>query len=178
MCIDENGIAMVVGLNRAYFLSPWCNFPEACVAAAPLTWTNGVKVYIVVGPGSYTMAPSAAKSVSLKDWATVAGGVYNYWTASNGTLTIGQNTPTPAVCNLPTVYTFVGSGNWNLPQNWLHQSMPPSTVTGSVEIVIDPVANCECVLNISQVVAQNARISVVSGKKFIIVGNLVIQKQD
>ena len=98
VCIDQNGIAMVVGLGKAYFLRQWCAAPETCSPGQPLTWTNGVKVYVLAGPGSYNAVPAADKSVDLNDWITVTGGTYEYWTVSSGALTIGQTNGTPAVC--------------------------------------------------------------------------------
>ncbi|MCX6247202.1 MAG: T9SS type A sorting domain-containing protein [Bacteroidetes bacterium] len=99
VCIDENGIGMVIGVNKAYFLRQWCAAPETCVSGLPLTWTNGAKVYIIKGPGNYTTLPDRSKSVNLSDWITVSGGTYNYWTVNNGLLTIGQTTGTPVICN-------------------------------------------------------------------------------
>lgn len=100
VCIDENGVGMVVGLGKAYFLRQWCAAAETCSSGQPLTWTNGAKVYVVTGPGSYTAVPSVAKSVNLNDWTTVMGGTYEYWNVNSGVLTIGQTSGTPNVCSL------------------------------------------------------------------------------
>ena len=100
VCIDENGIGMVVGLNNAYFLRQWCAVPETCITGNPLTWTNGANVYVINGPGSYTAMPSVTKSVDLNNWTAVMGGTYEYWTVNTGVLTIGQTTGTPVSCNL------------------------------------------------------------------------------
>jgi cyanophycinase-like exopeptidase len=100
VCIDENGLGMVVGLGKAYFLRQWCNVPETCVPGQPLTWSNGVKVYKISGPGSYTAAPAASKSVDLTNWTAVTGGDYEYWTVNAGVLTIGQTTATPSICTI------------------------------------------------------------------------------
>ena len=99
VCIDQNGIGMVVGLGKAYFLRQWCAVPEICVSGQPLNWTNGVKTYIILGPGDYTSVPSTSKSVNLNDWTTVMGGNYEYWTVNAGVLSIGQTTGTPVICN-------------------------------------------------------------------------------
>lgn len=37
VCIDENGISMVVGLGKAYFLRQWCAAPETCLLGIQLT---------------------------------------------------------------------------------------------------------------------------------------------
>ncbi len=106
VCIDENGIGMVVGINKAYFLRQWCAEPETCITGNPLTWTNGAKIYVINGPGSYTAIPTVAKSVDLKNWTTVMGGTYEYWTVNAGILSIGQTTGTPVTCNITGVADF------------------------------------------------------------------------
>jgi cyanophycinase len=106
VCIDENGIGMVVGLNKAYFIEQWCSAPETCIAGSPLTWTNGTKVYAIKGPGTYSGIPTVAKSVDLNNWTTVMGGTYEYWTVNAGVLTMGQTTGTPVICNLTEVPDF------------------------------------------------------------------------
>jgi cyanophycinase-like exopeptidase len=103
VCIDENGIGMVIGLNKAYFIRQWCAAPETCITGNSLTWTNGAKIYAIKGPGNYTSIPTAAKSVDLTNWTTVMGGTYEYWTVNDGVLTIGQPAGTPAICNLTSV---------------------------------------------------------------------------
>ena len=99
VCIDENGVAMVVGPGKAYFLRQWCANPEKCSPGQPFTWTNGAKVYVIAGPGNYTAVPSVSKSVNLNDWTTVMGGTYEYWGVNSGVLTIGQTIGTPSICN-------------------------------------------------------------------------------
>ncbi|MEI6349008.1 MAG: T9SS type A sorting domain-containing protein [Bacteroidota bacterium] len=106
VCIDENGIGMVVGFNKAYFIRQWCEAPETCVEGNPLTWTNGAKIYAINGPGNYTSVPTTTKSVDLNNWTTVMGGTYEYWTVNTGVLTIGQTTGTPVICNPAGVADF------------------------------------------------------------------------
>ncbi len=100
VCIDENGLGMVVGLGKAYFVEQWCAAPETCVSGQPLTWTNGVRVYVITGTGSYTTLPTNARSFDLTNWTTVTGGSYQFWTVNAGVLTIGQTSGTPTVCSL------------------------------------------------------------------------------
>jgi cyanophycinase len=101
VCIDENGIAMVVGSSKAHFIRQWCAGPETCEPEKALDWTTGVQVYVVTGIGRYSL-PSTSQSVDLKNWTTVAGGAYEYWTVNNGAITLGQATSTPTTCG-PTV---------------------------------------------------------------------------
>ncbi len=72
-------------------------------------------------------------------------------------------------------YTFNGNGNWNDAANWLNGLMPPSTITGCSEIIIDPLATGECVLNILQTVSAGAKITIRNGKSFRIENDLLIQ---
>ena len=174
VCIDENGLAMVVGLNKAYFLRQWCAVPETCFPGSALTWSNGAKVYIINGPGSYTTAPNINKSINLNDWVTVQGGIYNFWTVNAGVLTIGQTSPTPNICNTAiATYTFIGDGNWSNKSNWLNELMPPIYATTAIQIIIDPIASGECVLdNYNQTFSNGVKIIVSTGKKFRVNGNL------
>jgi len=97
VCIDENGIAMVVGTSKAHFIRQWCSGPEICEPGKPLNWTTGAQVYVIRGTGR-SAEPSATLSVDLKNWTTVAGGAYEYWTVNNGVITLGQASSTPVVC--------------------------------------------------------------------------------
>ena len=100
LCVDDAGLAMVVGLGRAYFLRQWCAGPETCLSGQPLTFSNGARVYVLPGPNSYTTPPSAARALPLTSWTGGTGGTYEFWTVSAGVLTLGQPTGTPAVCAL------------------------------------------------------------------------------
>jgi hypothetical protein len=117
VCIDQNGIGMVVGLGKAYFLRQWCAAPETCTSGQPLTWTNGVQVYKINGPGSYTAAPSFSRSVNLTNWTTVMGGIYEFWTVNAGVLTIGQTTGIPVFCNPVAVNDIVDELDINIYPN-------------------------------------------------------------
>ena len=48
------------------------------------------------------------------------------------------------------VFRFIGNGEWNSAVNWLNNRIPPKTLTPCAQIIIDPVANGECVLNTYQ----------------------------
>jgi hypothetical protein len=71
-------------------------------------------------------------------------------------------------------YTFTGNGNWDDAANWSDNTIPPSTITGSAVIVINPQQDGECVLNVEQHISSSANLSVAEGKKFRILGNLII----
>jgi hypothetical protein len=70
------------------------------------------------------------------------------------------------------VYVFTGNGNWDVPANWKDNRMPPQVVQNNVQIIIDPVAGGQCILNVPQWVKADSQIKVLTGKSFKIQGNL------
>ena len=74
-----------------------------------------------------------------------------------------------------TSYTFTGTGNWNVPSNWLNNLVPPSTAPTCSEIIIDPQVGGECVLNVTQTMPAGTRLTVKTGKKLRIPGALIMQ---
>lgn len=81
------------------------------------------------------------------------------------------------MCNsiAPKVYTFIGNGNWSNALNWANGNVPPAVLPAGDQIVIYPLANGECVLNVNQSISSAAGLFVVANKKFRITGNLSIQ---
>jgi hypothetical protein len=75
----------------------------------------------------------------------------------------------------PVTYRFTGNGNWNEPDNWANSLVPPPILPPGDLIIIDPVAGGECLLNVTMTVSTSASITVISGKRFRIPGNLIIQ---
>ena len=73
------------------------------------------------------------------------------------------------------IYSFTGDGNWDVAANWSNNTIPPALLPAFSEIVIDPIVNGKCVLNISQTISKNAIITVRTGKKMIVPGALTIQ---
>jgi CubicO group peptidase (beta-lactamase class C family) len=81
------------------------------------------------------------------------------------------------MCNATpaTTYTFTGVGNWNIAANWSNNAIPPAVLPAGDQIVIYPFAGGECVLNVSQTIPSRSSLVVVSGKRFRIQGNLVVE---
>ncbi len=71
-------------------------------------------------------------------------------------------------------YTFTGNGNWDDAANWLNSNIPPATLTPGSQIIIDPVAGGECVLNIVYTLSPGAALIVMAGKNLTLSGNLII----
>lgn len=90
VCIDENGIASVIGDypsndDYAYFIQTNCDFadpsPEVCTSGTPLTWNmfgSALKVYKVSG----TFAGN--NTFDLTNWETGSGGTWENWSVNNG----------------------------------------------------------------------------------------------
>lgn len=85
--------------------------------------------------------------------------------------------PLPGTCQSNcVVYTFIGTGNWSIEGNWEGGFMPPATLSGCVQIIINPKDNTECLMNIPlQQIPSGASIVVAAGKKFRIPGKLIQQ---
>ena len=73
----------------------------------------------------------------------------------------------------PTTYVFIGSGNWDVAANWLNGAIPPSTLPSGSEIYINPSGSAT--LNVPVTIASGGKLTVISGKPFVIQGNLTIQ---
>lgn len=73
-------------------------------------------------------------------------------------------------------YKFTGNGNWNVAANWTNNKIPPASLPAGSVIIIDPVADGECVLNIEQNILPGAKLEVIDNKQFRILGNLTIQQ--
>ncbi|MCW3090312.1 MAG: hypothetical protein JWP81_1381 [Ferruginibacter sp.] len=75
----------------------------------------------------------------------------------------------------PTVFTFTGTGNWDVTTNWSNNTIPPANLAANTEIIIDPPATGECILNVPQTIQPGGKITVQPNKKLTIAGNLIIQ---
>jgi pimeloyl-ACP methyl ester carboxylesterase len=78
------------------------------------------------------------------------------------------------ITNSP-VYVFAGTGDWSNTSNWKNNLIPPSPLPAGSEIIINPVTNGECVLNINQIISKGARLTIKRGISFTIENNLTIQ---
>ena len=85
--------------------------------------------------------------------------------------------PLPGPCETGcAVYTFIGSGNWNIEGNWEGGIIPPIVLSGCTQIIINPAGTEECLLNIPlQIIPLGGSITIMAGKKFRIPGHLLRQ---
>jgi len=77
--------------------------------------------------------------------------------------------------NYFTKYNFTGNGNWSDSANWQYHLVPPSTLVAGNEILIDPIAGGECILDIPYTLSAGTKLSVNNGKSFLVKGNLIVQ---
>jgi len=75
----------------------------------------------------------------------------------------------------PTIYTFIGNGNWTTASNWMYGSIPPATLPSGSQILIDSQPGGQCVLNTTQTVSSGASFTVIAGKHLLIPLNLTLQ---
>jgi hypothetical protein len=75
------------------------------------------------------------------------------------------------------IYTFNGNGNWSNAANWAGGVVPPNILTSPNEIIINPTAAGECLLQLAstQTIATGAKLTVIGAKKLRVEGNLIIQ---
>lgn len=164
--------------------------------SAPFIWNGSSNLLVDICFASGVYGSASYKTVTTNTGFT-SGTIYqrDYFVASPCDTTVSSFTTTkrpymifsnstPKTVNsnqvtlerLEPVYHFTGNGNWNIATNWENSKIPPQHVLHCAEIIIDPVAGGECILNTKQVVAPGARITVVAGKKFRVVGNVLIQE--
>jgi cyanophycinase len=83
VCIDENGIAKVYGINNAFFLNGATSGPEVCTNGQPLTWNSNmqaVKVYRITG----SKTGNGFFNLTDFNYSTALGGILMYYNVSNG----------------------------------------------------------------------------------------------
>ena len=99
----------------------------------------------------------------------------NRLAATTGIVNERTCTTEPFICNAANIYTFTGSGNWDVAANWANNIIPPSPLPSGSEIIINPAGNSSCILNIAQTIATGSKLTVATGKNFLVQGNLTLQ---
>ena len=139
------------------------------------------------------VAPTPVNGASIKMTGLLDGSYkVDFYSCSTGLLLSSTNVVvTGAVLNaaLPsiawdvafklsvnvTLYLFTGNGLWSNAANWQNGLIPPATLPAGAEIIIDPSAAGECILDRPQNIAPGGKLTVQSNKKLVINGNLTIQ---
>ncbi|MDO9376718.1 MAG: hypothetical protein Q7T76_19990 [Ferruginibacter sp.] len=118
---------------------------------------------------------------------TFRNGLYGYIsnekfvrTIFTTTITVNQQLHSFALTGLlqtvAKIYQFTGNGNWDVAANWSGNIVPPASLIGGSEIIIDPIAGGNCVLNISYTLSKGSQLTVRPGKNLIVSGSLDIQQ--
>jgi len=121
---------------------------------------------------------SAAHTYSTTIQKLTPAGIANFGETEDGevyAVCLNTNTVYRVVSTGPKQYTFTGNGNWDVAANWSNNIIPPTTLPAGSVIMINPPANAECVLNVSQTVASGSQMIVSNNKQFRIVGDLNVQ---
>ncbi len=88
---------------------------------------------------------------------------------------IATNTASTVIQAPSKMFAFTGNGNWSDAANWSNGQVPAAVLPSDAIVVIEPVTNGECILNVPISILPGAVISVQKGKRFTITGNLIIQ---
>lgn len=72
------------------------------------------------------------------------------------------------------IYTFTGSGNWNLANNWAGGLVPPNPIPAGTEIIVNHSNGGQCILNIPITVLPGGKISVPNGKTLRAAANIIL----
>ena len=163
-----NGLSDTVSTCTTYTIT-WNDAPSigtyniAYSLNSGATWVDIVTSYSTTTQQYEWAVPNgiASNAVLLKISSSANSGIFDL---SDAYFVIRQPT-----------YTFTGTGNWDNPANWLHNLVPPSTAPACSEIIIDPQAGGECVLNVTQTMPSGTRLTVKEGKKFRVPGNIISQ---
>ena len=75
----------------------------------------------------------------------------------------------------PYTYQFIGSGNWSLAANWINNKIPPSVLSACSQIIINPAGSAVCTLDVQQAVLPGSAISVATGKRLLVPGNIEVE---
>jgi cyanophycinase len=87
VCIDENGIGKVFGINDAYFLKNESLGPETCILGTPLTWSQNnlaIKAYKIKGNST------GSGNFDVKNWSFSGVSSFHYY-VTNSILNINPN---------------------------------------------------------------------------------------
>lgn len=100
-------------------------------------------------------------------------------TAGPFTLTVNQKLRSFDISsftgNYFTQYVFTGNGHWSNAANWKNNAAPPATLLPGNEIIINPSAGGQCILDIPYTVPHGTKLIISANQSFIMNGNLTIQ---
>ncbi len=80
----------------------------------------------------------------------------------------------PYVSTFINNFIFTGNGNWSDASNWKNNNPPPAILPANTAIIINPLVDGECKLDIAYSISSGKKITILAGKKFLVQGNLYI----
>jgi hypothetical protein len=83
--------------------------------------------------------------------------------------------PVSYVSSFTTIYRFTGNGNFTIPSNWEGGAVPPNPLPAGSEIIIAPSVEAVCIVNQLYQLLPGSKISVLSGRRMLVPGNLIIK---
>lgn len=81
------------------------------------------------------------------------------------------------LCTAQINFTFTGNGNWSDSANWENWQLPPSTLPAGQSILINPISNGKCILDVYQKITTGGVLTVADGKIFELNANLINQPE-
>lgn len=174
---DGNKILMSPdgGINWVNYSGTLPNVPVNCIA-----YQKGTNEGLYIGTDVGVFYTDA----SMPDWIPYQTGLPNvvvteleisYNDQKLWAATFGRGLWNTDLFSACTVYSFTGSGNWNVAANWSNNAIPPAILPSCSEIIINPAGSTECILNVSQTIKPGGKLTVTTGKKLRVVGNLIQQ---
>ncbi len=151
----------------------FCNNDFACVFGQITSGCNSSPITNLIVQQKTASLLIPFLNYYLKDSCNSKSVFETVYTNMTGVTKLRTCTAEPFTCT--NVYTFTGTGNWDVPGNWLNNKIPPALLPAGTEIIIDPVVTGECILNTTQTISTGAKITVMTGKKLRVPGNLIIQ---
>lgn len=82
----------------------------------------------------------------------------------------------PYVSTFINNFIFTGNGNWSDVSNWKNNNPPPAVLPANTAIIINPIVEGECILDIAYSITSGKKITILAGKKFLVQGNLTISQ--
>jgi hypothetical protein len=74
------------------------------------------------------------------------------------------------------IFEFTGTGNFSTTGNWLNSNKPGYNLPAGSEILINPIAGGECILDVPLTIMPGGKLTVAPGKKLRIIGSLDVRK--
>jgi uncharacterized protein (TIGR02145 family) len=79
-------------------------------------------------------------------------------------------------CICQTTYTFNGNGNWSDSANWLNRQVPPDILSAGSSVIISPLPNGECVVDIPVYITRSSGFIQQTGSKIRVINDLILNR--